>query len=129
MTNLIMIQQEILSNGGVTVNNSVRQIIGSSHQITVNEVQGYVVGNNQCSVIIENYGNNGLPELEQALQSLDNNTNGDNDTVGFWLDKNTGTLYIDAVVICPTLAEAMNLGAANGELAIWDADLGREIRL
>lgn len=46
--------------------------------------------------------------------------------VGTWFD--TGTAYIDPVVILPDRESALILARALGELAIWDFSAGAEVR-
>ena len=47
--------------------------------------------------------------------------------VGFWY--NEGTLYIDAVMVFEDLDNALDLGRMNNELAIYDLNEQKEIKL
>lgn len=48
---------------------------------------------------------------------------------GGWLDSETGKYYIDAVCIIEDLATALELAKENKQLAIFDLDNMREIRV
>lgn len=49
--------------------------------------------------------------------------------VGGWLNSENGKYYYDAVIVCNTLDEAIILGKANKQLAIFDLNNLHEIRL
>lgn len=49
--------------------------------------------------------------------------------VGGWLDCETGKYYYDATIVVNDLAEALSLGRANKQIAIFDLKNGEEIRL
>lgn len=49
--------------------------------------------------------------------------------VGGWLDESTGLYYYDATVVVTDRAEAIALGRANKQLAIFHLDTCEEIRL
>lgn len=53
----------------------------------------------------------------------------DIECIGAWLDTESGLCYYDATVICDNLEDAIALGKANGQLAIFDLNSYREIRL
>lgn len=48
---------------------------------------------------------------------------------GGWLDSKTGLFYFDAVTIVTDLDTAKRLGRANGQIAIFDLENLKEIRL
>jgi len=48
-------------------------------------------------------------------------------SVGAWLDR--GTIHLDPVRVVETETEAREMGAALGQLAVYDLAAGREIRL
>jgi hypothetical protein len=126
LDNLTAIETAIKETGGCTVYNSIKEILNGT-PVDLTPRHGYCVGDNRCSVTVENYHE--FCFLSQPLIALRKNTGGTETAVGFWIDSNTGTLYVDKVTVVSTLADALNEAAARGELAIWDMDLGREIRL
>jgi hypothetical protein len=66
-----------------------------------------------------------LQEIADAVKSISKNA--DCNAVGFWL--NDGTLYVDAVQIIEDEAEAVELGTARNELAIFNIGTMTEIKL
>jgi hypothetical protein len=126
--NLDAIVNLIQTTGVATVHNSVQHILNGSPLDTAQR-NGYAVVDNSCSLTLENYAEGSIDALKTALVKLQDNTSSTETTVGFWLDKGTGTLYVDKVDIVPVLADAINLASSRNELAIWDNDLSREIRI
>jgi hypothetical protein len=51
------------------------------------------------------------------------------DFYGSWMDSETGKIHYDAVDVIEDRDEAIRLGIKRGEIAIWDAGAGEEIRL
>ena len=49
--------------------------------------------------------------------------------IGGWLDSETGKFYFDATVIVNDKEQAIALGKANGQIAIFDLNTCNEIRL
>lgn len=49
--------------------------------------------------------------------------------VGGWLNSENGKYYFDAVIVCNTLEEAIILGKANKQIAIFNLNTLEEIRL
>lgn len=49
--------------------------------------------------------------------------------VGGWLDKKSGKFYFDATIIVLEKKEAIALGRANKQIAVFNLNTGREIRL
>lgn len=49
--------------------------------------------------------------------------------VGGWLDRKTGRFYFDATMIVNEKNEAIALGRVNKQLAIFNLNTGREIRI
>jgi hypothetical protein len=121
----------IENEGGATVYNRPLDIINDTTELQINtKTTGYCVGNNKVSQTIPRYLEEANPVTALLLAIVaiwDKRPSCV--SVGFWLDRNTGTLYVDDVRNVETLSNAMNLGATNGELAIWDVSMGREIRL
>ena len=48
--------------------------------------------------------------------------------LGWWVDTDTGRTYVDASDVIADRAEALELAAARGELAIWDLVAAAEVR-
>lgn len=51
------------------------------------------------------------------------------DYVGYWRDSSTGEYHIDAVDHVYTLEGAFRLGSLRKEIAVWDIENEREIRI
>ena len=49
--------------------------------------------------------------------------------VGGWYNTENSKFYYDAVIVCNTLEEAVNLGRANSQIAIFNLNTLEEIRL
>lgn len=48
---------------------------------------------------------------------------------GGWLDEKSGRYYYDAVVVCQDFTDAMELARVNGQIAFFDLDNKKEVRL
>lgn len=126
---------EIDNNGGASVWSTVRDL--ETQPLALNtRTTGYSVGNNRYSNVITQWHALTPQQKEDQLMIavLDLSiryelTVGFYPCIGVWLDTNDNRLYVDPITHVENLAEAMNLGASNGELAIWDISLSREIRL
>ena len=57
------------------------------------------------------------------------NTHPEVNALGGWYNSENGQYYFDAVIICNTLAEALELAKANDQIAIFDLNNLQEIRL
>lgn len=57
------------------------------------------------------------------------NTHEDITAFGGWLDAKSGLYYYDAVVVCQDLTDAMELARVNKQLAFFDLDNQKEVRL
>lgn len=125
------------NEGGASVWATVRDLETTALVDVLNtRTTGYSVGNNKYSVVITQWhACSPQQKLDQLLIAvLDLSIryeliNGSYPCIGVWLDTNDNRLYVDPITHVEVLADAMNLGAANGELAIWDISLAREIRL
>lgn len=131
--NLLTILAEIRTNNGVTAYHTPLALLDDcTSKLKLNTHKtGYAVGDNNHSQTIDKLGehnNEALAQLGVAIYDLWE-SKPSAQCVGFWLDSNTNTLYVDAVDVVENLAEAMNLGASRNELAIWDISMAREIRL
>ena len=49
--------------------------------------------------------------------------------VGGWYNTDNNKYYYDAVIVCNTLEEAVNLGRANNQLAIFNINTLEEVRV
>ena len=56
-------------------------------------------------------------------------TSDSNYFAGVWTDSDTGVIYIDISRNLADLPEALAVAANFGEIAIWDVEAGKEIRL
>lgn len=86
------------------------------------QTKGFAVA---CAETQNSFGDEGLARVLSFVESKKNNST----CVGGWLDKNTGLYYFDAVIICESLDEALEIGKANNQIAIFDLDTFTEIRL
>jgi hypothetical protein len=128
---------EVENNGGASLWANLRALETKSAAVYLNCKQtGYSVGNNKYSNLIQQwYSLTHQQKVDQLLFSIldlsirHETVTGTYPCLGLWLDSSTGTLYVDPITHVEELATAMNLGATNGELAIWDLALAREIRL
>lgn len=137
VANFRTLLQEIITKGGASVWANFDKLSELEIDVVLNNIStGYSVGNNNYSSIVTGW--NCLSDeqkFEQLIAScLDTSIRYETNfgvfpCLGFWLDENTSRLYVDPIVNVEKLADAMNLGASNGELAIWDIALAREIRL
>lgn len=50
-------------------------------------------------------------------------------TWGSWIDADTGTLYLDLCSHHAELTTALTVAENRGELAVWDVEHGREVRV
>lgn len=57
------------------------------------------------------------------------NTHEDITAFGGWLDEKSGLYYYDAVIICQDFADAMELARVNKQLAFFDLNKKKEVRL
>lgn len=49
--------------------------------------------------------------------------------IGGWLNKKNGCYYFDAVIICEDLTDAMELARVNKQIAFFDLNNQKEVRL
>ena len=49
--------------------------------------------------------------------------------LGGWYNSENGKFYFDAVIVCENLQDAIEIGKANGQIAIFDLNNMEEIRL
>lgn len=137
VANFRSLVQEIDANGGASVWTNFDKLNELPITEVLNKVStGYSVGNNNYSSIITDWNCLSKEQrFEQLIAAcLDTSiryeiNNSEFPCLGFWLDTNTARVYVDPITHVEVLADAMNLGSANGELAIWDISLGREIKL
>ena len=70
----------------------------------------------------------GIDGLESVINIVMNGTSGAT-CVGGWLDQNTGLYYYDATVIIDDREAAISFGRMQGQIAIFDLNNMKEIRL
>lgn len=102
-------------NGGVTVD-----AFGEIQKLE----SGYVVGG-KVPTFVTNLRTDDTPGYAVAEWVYEHPS----DFYGSWLDQKTGVTHIDAVDVVQDRDEAIRLGLSRGEIAIWDAAAGEEIRL
>lgn len=89
---------------------------------------GYVVANPEGNVVVK------VPRFtfEAMLEALESNRealNAPNRFLGGWRDNETGIVYLETSEIVESLEEAIRLGKARGEIAIFNLGTMTEIRL
>ena len=77
------------------------------------------------------FGAEGLAKVANVIEELQasGNLNGRILAFGGWYDSESGSYYYDATVIFENLAEAIEAGRANEQIAIFDLANLEEIRL
>lgn len=65
--------------------------------------------------------------LERVIEYA--NTHKEIAAFGGWLDDKSGLYYYDAVIICQDLTNAMELARVNKQLAFFDLNKKKEVRL
>ena len=65
--------------------------------------------------------------LERVIEYA--NTHKEIAAFGGWLDDQSGLYYFDAVIICQDLTDAMELARVNKQLAFFDLNKKKEVRL
>lgn len=96
---------------------------------------GYTVGARTLEPITSGYAvavadtqNSFGPEgLERVIEYA--GTHKEIAAFGGWLDEKSGRYYYDAVVICQELTDAMELARANEQIAFFDLNNKKEVRL
>lgn len=98
---------------GFTVNAANLQPVKSGYAVALAETQN-------------SFGVEGLAKVAQVIDRL----NGSQELAfGGWYDSESGQYYYDATIIVHDKNEAMELGRANKQIAIFDLDNLEEIRL
>lgn len=107
---------DIMSNGGTVFADTLAPVS-----------TGFVVGGRWGAIVIE-------PEADcrQARESAFEAVRAScapGLSVGWWLDTETGRVWVEAVDVVDTRPEALALAQARGELAIFDLSTEMEVRL
>lgn len=86
--------------------------------------EGYWVGGGDITLILTFAPGEGVRELlESFLYHVEAVY------VGWWTDAKTGKLYVDVVNHLVSLSDARLVAADRGEIAFWDIENDREIRV
>lgn len=89
-------------------------------QDNIMQSEGYAVA---LSATQDSFGAEGLLKVVEYAHK--NNIQ----CIGGWLDEETGKFYFDATVIVKSEEEAIALGKANNQIAIYNLNNQKEIRL
>ena len=81
-----------------------------------------------CVALAATQNSHGAEGLARVLDLIQSGTTRA-EYVGGWLDHETGLYYYDATIVVPTLADAIELGRLNNQIAIFCLDTMEEIRL
>lgn len=95
---------------------------------TVNAFTGEIPTSGYCVALEATQNSHDDEGLARVIGLIESGTTRA-EYVGGWLDTDTGLYYYDATVVVPTLAEALELGRVNGQIAIFHLDAMEEIRL
>lgn len=96
---------------GYTVNARTLEPLTSGYAVAVADTQN-------------SFGPEGL---ERVIEYA--NTHKEIAAFGGWLDDQSGLYYYDAVIICQNLTDAMELARVNKQLAFFDLNNQKEVRL
>jgi hypothetical protein len=106
-----LIRQAEGINGGCTIDSNGN----------VPDISGFVVGGKVPSFVMS--GDESFVTLARWVAEHPSNH------YGSWKDSETGLIHIDAVDFVEDFDTAVALGLRRGEIAIWDAGKGEEVRL
>lgn len=81
-----------------------------------------------CVALAATQNSHGPEGLARVIELIESGTTRA-EYVGGWLDQESGLYYYDATVVVDNLAEAIELGRLNGQIAIFCLDTMEEIRL
>lgn len=95
---------------------------------TFNVFTGEVPTSGYCVALEATQNSHGDEGLARVIELIESGTTRA-ECVGGWLDTDTGLYYYDATVVVPTLAEALELGRVNGQIAIFCLNTMEEFRL
>lgn len=95
---------------------------------TINATTGEVPESGYCVAVAATQNSHGTDGLARVLDLIQSGTTRA-EYVGGWLNQESGLYYYDATIVVPTLAEAIELGRVNGQIAIFCLDNCEEIRL
>ena len=107
-----------LNPDGFTVNAANLQPVKSGYAVALKKTQN-------------SFGTDGLSKVADVIAKLQNsgNLNGRTLAFGGWYDSESGLYYYDATVIYQDREEAIEAGRANEQIAIFDLENLKEIRL
>ena len=107
-----------LNPDGFTVNAVNLQPVKSGYAVALKKTQN-------------SFGTDGLSKVANVIAKLQNsgNLNGRTLAFGGWYDSESGLYYYDATVIYQDREEAIEAGRANEQIAIFDLENLKEIRL
>lgn len=95
---------------------------------TIDARTGEIPASGYCVAIAQTQNSHGPEGLARVLSLIQSGTTRAT-CIGGWLDTETGRYYYDATVVLTDRAEAIALGRANKQLAIFHLDTCEEIRL
>ena len=107
-----------LNPDGFTVNAANLQPVKSGYAVALKKTQN-------------SFGTDGLSKVANVIAKLQNsgNLNGRTLAFGGWYDSESGLYYYDATVIYQDREQAIEAGRANEQIAIFDLENLKEIRL
>lgn len=88
---------------------------------------GFFVGGVVQSLIFESVDHANHPDALTAIAGF--LTIADTPHVGFWVDTETGLVYVDLVDWFKSERDALHLARVRGEIAVWDIANAQEVRV
>lgn len=95
---------------------------------TIDARTGEIPASGYCVALAQTQNSHGLDGLARVLSLIQSGTSRAT-CVGGWLDAESGLYYYDATILVQDRAEAIALGRANEQLAIFHLETCEEIRL
>lgn len=95
---------------------------------TINATTGEVPTSGYCVALAATQNSHGDEGLARVIELINSGTTRA-EYVGGWMDQESGLYYYDATVVVNNLADAIELGRLNGQIAIFDLNNMEEIRL
>ena len=99
-----------MNAAGFTINEETLQPVTSGYAVAIRDTQN-------------SFGESGIATVLKAV------SDGKANAIGGWYDEQSGLYYYDAILVVSDLEQAIRLGVENGQLAIFDLNTMKEIRL
>ena len=101
--------------------------VNNSYGFTVDAQTLEPITKGYAVALVDTQNSFGISGLAKVVEYINNNKRVN--AVGGWLDTESNKYYFDATVVLDDLADAIELGKSNGQIAIFDLNKKEEIRL